>query len=89
MSGFTTPRSGFFAGMDEAAVTTLRDQLRQAVIDLVAGKQVRQVQYAQGDGNKMVAYTPGSLADARRMLDEANMILGFGASRRAHQVRFL
>ena len=86
---FTAATSGFFVGMDEAAVTAIRDQLRAAVVALIGGRQVQQVQYQQGEGGKMVRYTAGNLVESQRLLNEANALLGLLPGRRALKVGFL
>lgn len=86
---FTAATSGFFVGMDADAVTAIRDQLRTAVMQMVGGRKVAQVQYQQGEGGKMVRYDPGNLEAARRMLNEANALLGLASGRRAIGVGFL
>lgn len=49
---------------------------QQAMHDLACGSKVVQVQYAQGDGNRMVTYKVGDMAMLRGYIQELKTQLG-------------
>ena len=68
-------------GIPQETLQTWLLQAQTALNNLMTGGQVVQVQYGQGDGNRMVTYKPADMGNLRGYIAELRAALGLGGRR--------
>ena len=68
-------------GVPTATLQQWLSDAQQAMHDLACGSKVVQVQYGQGDGNRMVTYKVGDMAMLRGYIQELKAQLGITCGR--------
>lgn len=63
-------------GVSQATLRQWLTDAQQAMHDLATGTKIVQVQYGQGDGNRMVTYKVGDMAALRGYIQELKAQLG-------------